>query len=90
MTVNFLWFGIIIFYLRHHFITRSVTEGVLVHRTTFIDINYLPPMKDIQNRPHAFFCTLGTDSSPTATNDKETTAMLPAFEKGATILELMT
>lgn len=88
--VNFTWIGLAIYYVGRKFTTRSVSDGELVHRTTFAQIFNVPPLNLLQEQPSTFLCTLQVGAPVPEANEERGKAFLDALEKGITVQEIMT
>ncbi len=86
---NVAWIGLFIYYIKRKFTTHSISDGELVHRTTFTQLSNLPFEGEILSAPHKHLFSLPTGTTVPDTDKEEAKSLLKAVEKGGTAQELM-
>ncbi len=87
---NTVWIGLFIYFIKRKFVTHSVSDGELVHRTTFTQLSNLPFERELKNTPQKHLFTLPSGTTLPETDKEEAKVLLKALEKGGTGQEIMT
>ena len=87
--INVVWIGIFIYYLKRKFITHSVSDGDLVHRTTFTNVPGIPFERELENEPQKYLFSLPINTAVPETDKEEARVLLKSLESGSTGQELV-